>query len=114
MAVPTLGRGLSARPKIPKTSPSQFSCGLCPTIFSKLVLTDVGTEIHFNFRKESPNFLNQQFSDQRIGQLIHLDNKRPSLVFAEGSESDSNLILAFSGSSVCEIGWATRQSSNPS
>lgn len=66
-------------------------------IFSKLVLTDAGTEIHFNFRKGTHEFLSQQFSDQKMGQLIHLDNKRPPPVFSEGSENDSNLILASDG-----------------
>ncbi|MCM2353954.1 MAG: hypothetical protein NDI63_10105, partial [Pseudobdellovibrio sp.] len=77
-------------------------------IFSKLVLTDAGTEIHFNFRKHTPEYLSQQFSDQKMGKLFHLDNKHSSPVFSEGSESDSNLILASDGSSVCEIGWGRR------
>lgn len=77
-------------------------------IFSKLVLTDAGTEIHFNFRKGAHEFLNQQFSDQKMGKLFHLDNKRSPPIFSGDSESDSDLILAFSGSSVCEIGWGRR------
>lgn len=53
-------------------------------IFSKLVLTDAGTEIHFNFRKGAAEFLSQHFGDQKMGKLIHLDNKRSPPHFFRG------------------------------